>query len=92
MASAPSGAASRTRPAAFVDGDDRLRELGYRPRLERGLSTVGSVVLTLSDITPAGSLLIVGLAPAAPGRKDRLLGDSLRGGGRRAARPGAVDG
>jgi len=47
------------------DGDARLRQLGYTPRLERGLSTFGSVVLTLSDITPAGSLLIVGLAVLA---------------------------
>lgn len=47
------------------DGDNRLRQLGYKPRLERGLTTVGSVVLTLSDITPAGSLLIVGLAVVA---------------------------
>lgn len=62
MASAPSSAPSRRRPAPPVDGDDRLRQLGYRPRLERGLTTVGSIVLTLSDITPAGSLLIVGLA------------------------------
>lgn len=44
------------------DGDTRLRELGYEPRLERGLTTRGNVVLTLSDITPAGSLLVVGLA------------------------------
>lgn len=65
MAHAPSGSALRTDTAAAVDGDDRLRQLGYRPRLERGLSTLGSVVLTLSDITPAGSLLIVGLAVVA---------------------------
>lgn len=47
------------------DGDSRLRELGYVPRLERGLTTAGSVILTLSDITPAGSLLIVGIAVVA---------------------------
>lgn len=47
------------------DGDARLRQLGYVPRLERGLTTAGSVVLTLSDITPAGSLLIVGIAVVA---------------------------
>lgn len=50
---------------AATNGDARLRELGYTPRLERGLSTTGSVILTLSDITPAGSLLIVGLAVVA---------------------------
>ncbi len=47
------------------DGDARLRQLGYTPRLERGLTTKGSVILTLSDITPAGSLLIVGIAVVA---------------------------
>jgi len=47
------------------DGDARLRQLGYTPRLERGLTTTGSVILTLSDITPAGSLLIVGIAVVA---------------------------
>ena len=48
-----------------IDGDTRLRQLGYTPRLERGLTTRGSVILTLSDITPAGSLLIVGIAVVA---------------------------
>ncbi len=47
------------------DGDTRLRQLGYTPRLERGLTTTGSVILTLSDITPAGSLLVVGIAVVA---------------------------
>ena len=62
MAHAPSG--SPTTDVA-IDGDTRLRQLGYRPRLKRGLTTLGSVILTLSDITPAGSLLIVGLAVVA---------------------------
>jgi amino acid transporter len=52
-------------PAAADDGDTRLRQLGYTPRLERGLTTTGSVILTLSDITPAGSLLVVGIAVVA---------------------------
>jgi amino acid transporter len=52
-------------PPAPDDGDVRLRQLGYTPRLERGLTTMGSVILTLSDITPAGSLLIVGIAVVA---------------------------
>jgi amino acid transporter len=52
-------------PAVADDGDTRLRELGYTPRLERGLTTMGSVILTLSDITPAGSLLVVGIAVVA---------------------------
>jgi amino acid transporter len=51
--------------AVDVDGDTRLRQLGYAPRLERGLTTTGSVILTLSDITPAGSLLVVGIAVVA---------------------------
>ena len=54
-----------TATSAPDDGDTRLRELGYTPRLERGLTTAGSVILTLSDITPAGSLLIVGIAVVA---------------------------
>ncbi len=58
-------AATGTPPTGGDDGDTRLRELGYTPRLERGLSTKGSIILTLSDITPAGSLLIVGLAVVA---------------------------
>ena len=68
MAHPPSGSPASTETSAIgfdVDGDSRLRQLGYTPRLERGLSTLGSVVLTLSDITPAGSLLIVGLAVVA---------------------------
>lgn len=61
-----SGGPTATRPTPVdIDGDARLRQLGYKPRLERGLTTLGSVVLTLSDITPAGSLLIVGLAVVA---------------------------
>ncbi len=52
-------------PMVIDDGDSRLRQLGYTPRLVRGLTTKGSVILTLSDITPAGSLLIVGIAVIA---------------------------
>jgi len=52
-------------PIVIDDSDSRLRQLGYTPRLERGLTTKGSVILTLSDITPAGSLLIVGIAVIA---------------------------
>lgn len=54
-----------SRSGRAVDGDTRLRQLGYTPRLERGLTTAGSVILTLSDITPAGSLLVVGIAVVA---------------------------
>lgn len=65
MAHAPSGSPTTDTTNVSIDGDTRLRQLGYKPRLERGLTTLGSVVLTLSDITPAGSLLIVGLAVVA---------------------------
>jgi amino acid transporter len=47
------------------EGHDRLRELGYEQRLDRRLSLTGSVAITLSDITPAGSLLVVGIAVVA---------------------------
>lgn len=43
-------------------GEARLRELGYEQSLERRLTLRGSIALTLSDITPAGSLLVVGIA------------------------------
>lgn len=65
MAHTPSASPTINSTNADIDGDTRLRQLGYKPRLERGLTTVGSVILTLSDITPAGSLLIVGLAVVA---------------------------
>jgi amino acid transporter len=65
MAHPSSGSTTLDTSHTGIDGDTRLRQLGYKPRLERGLTTLGSVVLTLSDITPAGSLLIVGLAVVA---------------------------
>jgi amino acid transporter len=66
MMSHPTGGSPTTDTTVpDIDGDTRLRQLGYKPRLERGLTTLGSVILTLSDITPAGSLLIVGLAVVA---------------------------
>lgn len=65
MAHAPSGSRTTDSGRVEIDGDTRLRQLGYKPRLKRGLSTLESVILTLSDITPAGSLLIVGLAVIA---------------------------
>jgi amino acid transporter len=65
MSHAPSGSPTTDTVHVDIDGDTRLRQLGYKPRLERGLTTIGSVILTLSDITPAGSLLIVGLAVVA---------------------------
>ncbi len=46
-------------------GHTRLKELGYEQRLNRRLSLAGSVAITMSDITPAGSLLVVGIAVVA---------------------------
>jgi amino acid transporter len=46
-------------------GHERLRELGYEQRLTRRLSLTGSIAITMSDITPAGSLLVVGIAVVA---------------------------
>jgi amino acid transporter len=51
--------------AGTEDGHDRLRELGYEQRLTRRLGLAGSIAITLSDITPAGSLLVVGIAVVA---------------------------
>jgi amino acid transporter len=46
-------------------GHERLRELGVEPHLTRRLGLFGSILITLSDITPAGSLLVVGIAVVA---------------------------
>lgn len=48
-----------------ITGEERLAELGYESRLPRRLSLAGNMSLTLSDITPTGSLLSVGLAVVA---------------------------
>jgi amino acid transporter len=61
---------SQSRPGPPVesgsaDGHERLRELGYDQRLTRRLSLTGSIAITMSDITPAGSLLVVGIAVVA---------------------------
>src|ERR1700727_4094289 len=39
--------------------------MGYEPELQRGLNLVGNLALTLSDITPTASLLVVGTAVIA---------------------------
>jgi amino acid transporter len=62
MSQAMSGRATEAR---IEDGNERLRELGYEQRLTRRLGLVGSIAITLSDITPAGSLLVVGIAVVA---------------------------
>ncbi|MDX6430093.1 MAG: hypothetical protein QOE54_2459 [Streptosporangiaceae bacterium] len=61
---------SQSRPGppvetGITDGHERLRELGYEQRLTRRLSLTGSIAITMSDITPAGSLLVMGIAVVA---------------------------
>lgn len=57
---------SLTRPADHeLTGEERLAELGYESRFHRRLTLAGNMSLTLSDITPTGSLLSVGLAVVA---------------------------
>lgn len=48
-----------------ITGEERLAELGYESRFHRRLTLAGNMSLTLSDITPTGSLLSVGLAVVA---------------------------
>lgn len=45
-----------------ISSADRLHALGYTGHFVRRLSLRGNIALTLSDITPAGSLLVVGIA------------------------------
>jgi len=56
---------SETLGVSDEGGHARLRELGYEQRLTRRLSLSGSIAITMSDITPAGSLLVVGIAVVA---------------------------
>ena len=42
-----------------------LDEMGYERQLSRGLNLLGNLALTLSDITPTASLLVVGTAVIA---------------------------
>ncbi len=48
-----------------VEGEVLLEEMGYEGQLQRGLNVMGNVALTLSDITPTASLLVVGTAVIA---------------------------
>ncbi len=41
-------------------GEALLESLGYRQDLNRALSVVGTIALTVSDITPTASLLVIG--------------------------------
>ncbi|MGA9856825.1 MAG: APC family permease [Solirubrobacteraceae bacterium] len=52
-------------PESEVAGELLLEEMGYEGQLQRGLNVVGNVALTLSDITPTASLLVVGTAVIA---------------------------
>ncbi|HEX3831068.1 MAG TPA: APC family permease [Solirubrobacteraceae bacterium] len=48
-----------------VESELLLEEMGYQPSLQRGLNLLGNLALTLSDITPTASLLVVGTAVIA---------------------------
>jgi amino acid transporter len=50
---------------ADVESELLLEEMGYKPQLQRGLNILGNLALTLSDITPTASLLVVGTAVIA---------------------------
>jgi amino acid transporter len=50
---------------AAVESELLLEDMGYQPQLQRGLNIVGNLALTLSDITPTASLLVVGTAVIA---------------------------
>jgi amino acid transporter len=50
---------------ADVESEQLLEEMGYTPQLQRGLNLLGNLALTLSDITPTASLLVVGTAVIA---------------------------
>ncbi len=46
--------------AGEVEGEAVLQALGYRQELKRSVNVLGNLALTLSDITPTASLLIIG--------------------------------
>jgi amino acid transporter len=48
-----------------IESEVLLEEMGYTPQLQRGLNILGNLALTLSDITPTASLLVVGTAVIA---------------------------
>ena len=48
-----------------VESELLLEEMGYKPQLQRGLNLLGNLALTLSDITPTASLLVVATAVIA---------------------------
>jgi amino acid transporter len=52
-------------PGEAVESELLLEDMGYQPSLQRGLNLLGNLALTLSDITPTASLLVVGTAVIA---------------------------
>jgi amino acid transporter len=52
-------------PGEGVESELLLEDMGYQPSLQRGLNLLGNLALTLSDITPTASLLVVGTAVIA---------------------------
>jgi amino acid transporter len=48
-----------------VESEGLLEDMGYEGQLQRGLNLLGNLALTLSDITPTASLLVVGTAVIA---------------------------
>jgi amino acid transporter len=49
----------------MADSHEVLESLGYKQELQRSVGTLGHLALILSDITPTGSLLVVGTAVVA---------------------------
>ena len=45
---------------AQVEGESLLHSMGYEQQLHRGLNFLGNIALTVSDITPTASLLVIG--------------------------------
>jgi amino acid transporter len=45
---------------AEVAGESLLHSMGYEQQLNRGLNFLGNIALTVSDITPTASLLVIG--------------------------------
>lgn len=60
-----SDAVSPQPPDKEVESELLLEDMGYQPELRRGLNLLGNLALTLSDITPTASLLVVGTAVIA---------------------------
>jgi amino acid transporter len=47
-------------PGDDVAGESLLHDMGYQQELHRGLNFIGNIALTVSDITPTASLLVIG--------------------------------